>query len=48
MISFSLGLFTCLAASFRSRHYLGLEILALRQQLGVLKQKNGASVIQCC
>jgi putative transposase len=30
----------CLSAFFRSRHNLGLEILALRQQLGVLKRKH--------
>jgi putative transposase len=40
MISFLIGLLTCLGAFFRSRYNLGLEILALRQQLGVLKRKN--------
>ena len=39
MIRFFIGLFTCLRAFFRSRYHLGLEILALRQQLGVLKRK---------
>src|SRR6516164_3568940 len=28
------------AAFFRSRHDLGLELVALRQQVGVLKRKN--------
>ena len=32
--------FTCLSAFFRSRNNLGLEIIALRQQMGVLKRKN--------
>src|SRR5215510_2456931 len=31
---------TCLSAFFRSRYNLALEILALRQQLGVLKRKR--------
>jgi len=39
MIPFFIGLFTCLSAFFRSRYNLGLEILALRQQVGVLKRK---------
>jgi hypothetical protein len=39
MIPFLIGLLTCLGAFFRSRYNLGLEILALRQQLGVLKRK---------
>src|SRR5919109_4899758 len=30
----------CLSAFFRSRYNLALEILALRQQLGVLKRKQ--------
>jgi hypothetical protein len=34
------GFLTCLSAFFRSRCNLGLEILALRQQLGVLKRKH--------
>jgi len=33
-------LLTCLSAFFRSRYNLGLEILALRQQLGVLKRRH--------
>jgi putative transposase len=40
MIPFFIGLLTCLSAFFHSRYNLGLEILALRQQLGVLKRKH--------
>src|SRR5271167_419306 len=40
MIPFLIGLLTCLGAFFRSRYNLGLEILALRRQLGVLKRKH--------
>ena len=40
MIPFFIGPLTCLSASFRSRYNLGLEILALRQQLGILKRKD--------
>jgi putative transposase len=40
MIPFLIGLLTGLGAFFRSRYNLGLEILALRQQLGVLKRKH--------
>jgi transposase InsO family protein len=40
MIPFSLGFLTCLSVFFRSRYSLSLEILALRQQLGVLKRKQ--------
>ena len=40
MIPFFLGFLTCLTAFFRSRCSLSLEIIALRQQLGVLKRKN--------
>jgi hypothetical protein len=40
MIPFFIGFLTCLSAFFRSRCNLSLEILALRQQLGVLKRKN--------
>jgi transposase InsO family protein len=39
MIPFFMGFLTCLSAFFRSRYNLGFEILALRQQLGVLKRK---------
>ena len=35
-----LVILTCLSAFFRSRYNLALEILALRQQLGVLKRKR--------
>ena len=34
------GFLSCLSAFFRSRCSLGLEIFALRQQLGVLKREN--------
>ena len=40
MIPFFIGLLTCVGTFFRSRYNLGLEILALRQQLGVLKRKQ--------
>jgi transposase InsO family protein len=40
MISFFLGFLTFLGAFFRCRYNLSLEIVALRQQLGVLKRKN--------
>jgi putative transposase len=40
MIPFFISFLTCLGAFFRSRYNLSLEILALRQQLGVLKRKN--------
>jgi hypothetical protein len=40
MISFFIDFLTCLSALVRSRYNLGLEILALRQQLGVLKRKR--------
>ena len=40
MIPFFVGMVSCLGVFFRSRYNLGLEILALRQQLGVLKRKN--------
>ena len=39
MISFFIDGLTCLSALVRSRYNLGLEILALRQQLGILKRK---------
>jgi len=38
MIPFFVGFLTCLRPFFRSRYNLGLEILALRQQLGALKR----------
>jgi len=37
MIPLFVGFFSFLNTFFRSRYSLGLEILALRQQLGVLK-----------
>jgi hypothetical protein len=40
MIAFFVGLLACLSAFLRSRDSLGFEILALRQQLGVLKRKQ--------
>jgi transposase InsO family protein len=40
MISFFASFLTCFSVFFRSRYNLGLEILALRQQLGVLNRKN--------
>src|SRR5262245_31057912 len=38
MIPFFLGFLTCLSAFFRSRYSLGLEIIALRQQVGRFKR----------
>jgi hypothetical protein len=40
MISLFIDFLACLSALARSRYNLGLEILALRQQLGVLKRKH--------
>jgi putative transposase len=40
MIQYFLEFFSLLSSFFRSRHNLGLEILALRQQLGVLTRKH--------
>jgi putative transposase len=40
MIQLFFGLLTLLSSFFRSRYNLSLEILALRQQLSVLKRKN--------
>ena len=40
MNSFFASVFLCLSVFFRSRCNLGLEILALRQQLGVLNRKH--------
>ena len=42
MIPFFIGFLTCLSAFFRSRYNLGLEILALRHQLGILKRKQSS------
>ena len=40
MLRLSLSLVGWFATFFRSRHDLGLELVALRQQVGVLKRKN--------
>jgi hypothetical protein len=40
MISFFRGFLAFFSAFFRSRYNLSLEIIALRQQLGVLKRKT--------
>ncbi len=40
MICFISGLLTFVGTFFCSRYHLSLEVLALRQQLGVLKRKN--------
>jgi hypothetical protein len=40
MIPFCIGFFAFIGAFFCSRYNLGVEILALRQQLGVFKRKN--------
>ena len=39
MIPVFIGFLTCFSAFFRSRYNLALEILALRQQLGIMKRK---------
>ena len=40
MTRLSLAFLSWLGVFFRSRHDLGLELVALRQQVGVLKRKN--------
>jgi len=40
MIRFLLAFLSGFGSFFRSRHDLGLELVALRQQVGVLKRKN--------
>src|SRR5215467_5136400 len=40
MLRLLLSFFCWWASFFRSRHDLALEIIALRQQVGVLKRKN--------
>ena len=40
MLRLPMSFFCWLAAFIRSRHDLGLELVALRQQLGMLKRKN--------
>jgi transposase InsO family protein len=46
MISYFVGFFLFLSSFFRSRCDLGLEILALRQQLGVLNRKRARPQLQ--
>ena len=46
MAPFLFGLFTWLSSFFRSRYNLSLEIIALRQQLSVLKRKNPRARLQ--
>src|SRR5215467_3293975 len=43
-----LAFLSWLGAFFRSRHDLGLEIVALRQQVGVLKRKNPRPRLSLC
>jgi len=43
MLRFFLSFFGWFTAFFRSRHDLGLELVALRHQVGVLKRKNPRS-----
>ena len=40
MIPFFISFITCLSSFFRSRYNLGLEILALSQQLSIVKRKQ--------
>jgi len=40
MVQFLFGVFSWFGAFLRSRHDLGLELAALRQQVGVLKRKR--------
>ena len=40
MLRLYVSFFWWFGSFFRSRHDLGLEVIALRQQLGVLKRKN--------
>jgi hypothetical protein len=48
MIRFLLALLSWFGAFFRSRHDLGLELVALRQQVGVLKRKNRRPRLRLC
>ena len=48
MIRFLLAFLSWFAAFFRSRHDLGLELVALRQQVGVLKGKNPRPRLSLC
>jgi hypothetical protein len=48
MIRFLLAFLSWFGAFFRSRHDLGLELVALRQQVGVLKRKNPRLRLSLC
>ena len=48
MIRFLLAFLSWLGAFFRSRHDMGLELVALRQQVGVLKRKNPRPRLRLC
>jgi len=48
MIRFLLASLSWFGAFFRSRHDLGLELVALRQQVGVLKRKNPRPRVSLC
>ena len=48
MIRFLLAFLSWFGAFFRSRHDLGLELVALRQQVGVLKRKNPRPRLRLC
>jgi hypothetical protein len=48
MLRLPLSFFWWFAAFFRSHHDLGLELVALRQQLGVLKRKNPRPRLSPC
>src|SRR6516162_1633189 len=48
MIRFLLAFLSWLSAFFCSRHDLGLELVALRQQVGVFKRKNPKPRLSLC
>ena len=48
MTCFLLDLLSWFAAFFRSRHDLGLELVALRKQVGILKRKNPRPQLSLC
>src|SRR5215471_12513122 len=48
MIRFLLAFLSWLGAFFRSRHDLGLELVGLWQQVGVLKRKNPRPRLTLC
>jgi len=48
MIRFLLASLSWFGAFFRSRHDLGVELVALRQQVGVLKRKNPRPQLRLC